>query len=168
MAGSAATAPASSIRRPTVRTVRWLRRHRPNRSADAGSCIRPAATAYVGRSRSARGLHCAAGARPCRRNRGIEKNATVNLVMNVLWAACCNHMRCFARFQSREPCARGYLRHTLPISGVLRWRCSKRPMDDTGQHGYLFDNASMTESSCRVETGAVAVAHLGAWGKEPN
>jgi hypothetical protein len=34
-------------------------------------------------------------------------------------------------------------------------------MDDAGQHGYRFANASMTES-CRVEIGAVAVAHP--WG----
>jgi hypothetical protein len=34
-------------------------------------------------------------------------------------------------------------------------------MDDAGQHGYPFANASMTES-CRVEIGAVTVAHP--WG----
>jgi hypothetical protein len=46
-------------------------------------------------------------------------------------------------------------------------RCSKGLMDDTGQHGYRFDNASMTESRS-VGTGAVAAARLRGLGKEPN
>jgi hypothetical protein len=40
-------------------------------------------------------------------------------------------------------------------------------MDDTGQYGYRFDNASMTES-CRVEVGPLPSLPDGIWGKEPN
>jgi hypothetical protein len=40
-------------------------------------------------------------------------------------------------------------------------------MDDTGQYGYRFGNASMTES-CRVEVGPLPSLPEGAWGKEPN
>jgi hypothetical protein len=46
-------------------------------------------------------------------------------------------------------------------------RCSKGPMDDSGQHGYRFDNASMTESRS-VELGPLPLLVYGAWGKEPN
>jgi hypothetical protein len=44
---------------------------------------------------------------------------------------------------------------------------SKGIMDDTGKHGYRFDNASMTES-CRVEMGPLPLLFHRAWGKEPN
>jgi hypothetical protein len=46
-------------------------------------------------------------------------------------------------------------------------RCSKGRMDDAGQHGYRFDNASMTESRS-VEPGSLPLLVYGAWGKEPN
>src|SRR4029078_12196916 len=52
----------------------------------------------------------------------------------------------------------GYLRHTLPISGVLRWQCSKGSMDLRAAYGYLFHNAWMTESSRGI--GAIAVARF--------
>ena len=50
-------------------------------------------------------------------------------------------------------------------------RRSKGLMDDTGQHGYRFDNASMTESRSvgRVlGLGPLPLLVYGAWGKEPN
>jgi hypothetical protein len=50
-----------------------------------------------------------------------------------------------------------------PRSGVA----SQGIMDDTGQYGYRFGNASMTES-CRVEVGPLPSLPEGAWGKEPN
>ena len=37
-------------------------------------------------------------------------------------------------------------------------------MDDAGQHGYRFDNASVTES-CRVELGPLPLLVLGLWGR---
>jgi hypothetical protein len=40
-------------------------------------------------------------------------------------------------------------------------------MDDTGQYGYRFRNASMTESR-RGEVGPLPLLPEGAWGKEPN
>jgi hypothetical protein len=40
-------------------------------------------------------------------------------------------------------------------------------MDDTGQHGYRFDNASMTESRS-VELVSLPLLVYGASGKEPN
>jgi hypothetical protein len=40
-------------------------------------------------------------------------------------------------------------------------------MDDTGQYGYRFSDASMTESF-RVEVGPLPLLPEGAWGKEPN
>jgi hypothetical protein len=46
-------------------------------------------------------------------------------------------------------------------------RCSKGLMDDSGKHGYRFDNASMTESRS-VEVGPLPLLVYGAWGKEPN
>jgi hypothetical protein len=46
-------------------------------------------------------------------------------------------------------------------------RCSKGLMDDTGQHGYRFDNASMTESRS-VELVSLPLLVYGASGKEPN
>ena len=45
--------------------------------------------------------------------------------------------------------------------------CSKGIMDDTGQYGYRFDNASMTES-CRVEVGPLPLLADRGLGKEPN
>ena len=55
---------------------------------------------------------------------------------------------------------------------MVYWRCSKGTMDGKNVHGYLFDNAGVTESY-RVEVGplpllAVEDRLLGAWGKEPN
>ena len=47
-----------------------------------------------------------------------------------------------------------------PRSGVAR----QGIMDDTGQHGYRFDNASMTES-CRVEVGPLPSLGLGLGGR---
>ena len=78
MAGSVISAPASSIRHPRDRSARWPRRRRPSRSADAGSCSRPAATACAGRSRSARVRRCAAAAVRCGRNPDIEKTLVKN------------------------------------------------------------------------------------------
>jgi len=37
--------------------------------------------------------------------------------------------------------AHGHLRHTLQISGVLRWQCSKGSIDQSCAYGYRFDNA---------------------------
>jgi hypothetical protein len=53
------------------------------------------------------------------------------------------------------------------IIALRERRCSKGLMDDTGQHGYRFDNASMTESRS-VGLGPLPLLVYGAWGKEPN
>ena len=46
-------------------------------------------------------------------------------------------------------------------------RRSKGRMDATGQYGYRFDNASMTESRS-VGLGPLPLLVFEAWGKEPN
>ena len=161
-AGTVRFAPASSSRRPIIRNVQSPRRHKPNMSAGAGSCSRPAATVYAGRPRSIRGRRCAAAGARCWRNPDSAGNGAMSS-----WAACRNHMLGCAQFQSKEPSVHGYLRHTWQISGFLRRPRGKGPMDDTGQHGYRFDNASMTESRC-VELGPLPLLVYGAWGKEPN
>ena len=72
---------------PQAEIARSPRRHRPSKSADAGNCIRPAATGYAGRSRSSRAPRCAAGAARLRKvapmRRGRASNAS--------WAGCCDH-----------------------------------------------------------------------------
>jgi hypothetical protein len=161
-AGTVRFAPASSSRRPIIRNVQSPRRHRPNRSAGAGSCSPPAATACAGRSRSIRGRRCAAAGAWCWRNPDSAGNEAMSSC-----AACRNHKRGCAQFQSKEPGEHGYLRHTWQISGLLRRHRSKGPMDDTDPQGYRFDNASMTESR-RVELGPLPLLVYGAWGKEPN
>src|ERR1700737_5407241 len=69
-------------------------------------------------------------------------------------------------FQGKEPRAQRYLRNSSKLSQGLG-AMSKGTMDDTGQHDYRFDNASMTES-CRVERGPMPPLVLGAGGKHPS
>jgi hypothetical protein len=97
MVGNATGAPASSIRRPTIRTVRSLRRHTPSNWADGGNCSRPAARGCGGKSRSARVLHCAAAALP---HSCIRDNSPA---MNASQAHCYKDERVFAKFQRMEP-----------------------------------------------------------------
>ena len=78
MGGSVRAAPVSSIHRPTGRTARSPRRHRPSKLADDGNCNRPAATACAGRSRSSHAQHCAAVAAFRSRSRG-KMNGTVDI-----------------------------------------------------------------------------------------
>jgi len=101
-AGTAISAPASSIRRPTIRSARSPRRHRPSMSAGAGNCSRPAATTYAGRSRSARVRRCAADGEAPLRNRDNVKTPA-NGALNGSRAACCNHVRSLAGFRAGNP-----------------------------------------------------------------
>ncbi len=110
-AGIAGSAPASSSRRPIIQNVRSPRRHRPNRSADDGSCNRPAATAYADRSRSIRGRRCAAAAARC-----WHIPCIVCEVTNDLRATCCTMYVVSRWFPSREPRRRRYLRHSSQLS----------------------------------------------------
>ena len=162
-AGSAVSAPASSIRRPTGRSVRSLRRHTPSRSADAGSCSRPAATACAGRSRSARDPHCAADDGRCWHN---PCNA-FEVTMKDLRAPCWTMYVILRVFQAEELNACRYLRHSSQLSHRRSGGARQGIMDDTGQYSYRFSDASMTESF-RVEVGPLPSLPEGAWGKEPN
>lgn len=141
-AGSATAAPGSSSLRPTTRSARSPHRHRPSRSADAGNCIRRAATGYDGKSRSSRARHCAEGAAGC----WPSPRRAVNATMNVSWAACRNRVRRFARFPCREPLPLIFMPHSHKYQ-CLGWRCSKGSMDPNLSHSYPFHNAGVTESS---------------------
>ena len=160
-AGSATAAPASSIRRPTARSARSPRRHRPSRLADGGSCNQPAATACAGKSRSGRVRHCAAGV--ARRERSRDMTVSVN----ASWAQCCNHVRANARFPGTEPVDARYLRHTLEISHNLE-RGAANVNRLCGRRGYLFHNAGVTRIVRELSVLNLGRCHrsLGA-GKEP-
>jgi hypothetical protein len=158
--GSATGEPASSIRRPTIRNVQSLRRHRANRSADAGSCTRPTATACAGKSRSRRARHCAAGGR-------LRWRSPHNAVtMNASWAACCKHKRYLRSSRARNWSSQVIVPQFEKYQ-CFGWRCSKGPMDDEVCHGYPSDNARMTESF-GVGLGPLPPLVLGPVGKEPN
>jgi len=94
---SEAGAPASSIRRPTIRSARLPRRHTPNRLADVGSCSRRKAIACAGKSRSGRARHCGANVAANRRSRGRKRKIQAS------WAWGRNHVRSGARFPDMEP-----------------------------------------------------------------
>jgi hypothetical protein len=69
-------------------------------------------------------------------------------------------------FQSKEPHPQIF---TPQLAIIRRFEgdAAKVLWTATGQQGYRFDNASMTES-CRVEMGPLPLLALWAWGKEPN
>jgi hypothetical protein len=133
MVGSAAAAPMSSSRRPRVRSARSLHRHRSNRSANDGSCNRPAATACAGKSRSSRAPHCAAAVA----RRWRSRNNAVNVAMNVSWAICSSSSAVLlssaagnsARYaiESHQPKYRTYLNALQQMS-----------MDGLATRGYFF------------------------------
>jgi hypothetical protein len=161
-AGIATAAPASSIHRPTIRNAQWPRRHRPNRSADAGSCSRPAETGCAGRSRSGRGPHCGAGVSASRRSRGKANEDA----MNASWAACRDQVRVNARgSEAGNRCRLAFAPHIRKYCMFLL-RCSKGSVDDRDEPDYVFNEAGMTESF-GVELGPLPLPVLGAWGKEP-
>ena len=151
---------------PQIRSARSPRRHRPNMSAGAGNCSRPAATACAGRSRSARVRHCAAdGEAPLAQSGQCETpaNGALNGSAGSRAAIMC------AVWQGSERGTQGcrYLRHTCANIARFRRQCSQGLWTVTGQYGYRFDNAWMTES-CSVVLGPLPSLRWGAWGKEPN
>jgi hypothetical protein len=161
-AGSAIAALTSSILRPTARSARSPRRHRPSRSANAGSCNPPAATRYAGKSKSSRARHCAAGAVSCRRSGDNAMNGR----MSASWAACHNHRRGFARFPSMEPRNHRYLRHTLENITCFGWWCRQGSMDDKVLHGYLF-MTPVSQNQLALNGGHCTARFFGVLGKEP-
>jgi hypothetical protein len=87
--------------------------------------------------------------------------------MNASWGAMLNHMRSLRVSQAGTECVQIFTPHFAIIAPESYGGSSKGIMDDSGQHGYRFDNADMTES-CRVEMGPLPLLVDGAWGKEPN
>jgi hypothetical protein len=156
--GSATAAPASSIRRPTTRNARSLRRRRPNRSADGGNCSRPRATACAGKSRSARGRRCAADAMP----RWCSAHNVVT--MSDSWAVAA----IFGEDLRGSPAWNSSSQIIVPQFGKYQWfgwRCSKGSMDAENRYGYPFHNARMTES---FDVEPLPPLVLGLARKEPN
>ena len=150
---SATGARASSSRRPRVRTARSPRRHRRSRSADGGSCSRPAARAYGGRARSARGR---IARQPQRASvTGVEQCSQVECFM----CAVLHPVRAIARFRRREPQA-VVSRHTLP---AFREQCSKYLWTICIPPDTIF-MTSMCRTHVDVETG-LATDRFGAWGR---
>jgi hypothetical protein len=78
-----------------------------------------------------------------------------------------NYLRSFPVVPKRGTLSTQIFTPQFAIIAPRKRRCSKGPMDDTGQHGYRFDNASLTESRS-VELGPLPLLVDGAWGKEPN
>ena len=159
-AGSATAGPTSSIRRPTIQNARSPRRHRPNRSADAGNCSRPRATACAGKSISVRVRRCAAVGRP------HWHNPRKAVTMDASWAACCD----LGRGMRGSMAWNSSLQVIVPQFEKYqwsRWQCSKGSMDDQSWRGYFLDDARMTESF-GVELGPLPLTVLGLAGKEPN
>ena len=156
-AGSATAVPVSSIRRPKVRSARSPRRHKPSKSADGGSCNRPAARGCADRSRSTPVRRCVA-AEPPRWNN--PRNA---VTMNVSWAVCWNPVRGFAWFPGMEPCSRIIVPHFEKYQWFVRQR-SKGSMDDWGYAVYASHNAE----SFGVESGPLPPLILELAGKGPN
>ena len=66
--------------------------------------------------------------------------------MNASWATCCNHMRGFARFPRREPALADICATLCKYRTFYGGSAAKVLWTIRGRHGYLFDNAWMTES----------------------
>ena len=161
--GSAAAAPMSSSRRPIARNARSLHRHRSNRSADAGNCNRPAATACC---RYTPDYRAPGIARQPLRSRWRSPSNAMNVAMNVSWAICTSLSAVLlssvagnsARYAigSQQPEHRIYLNALQQIS-----------MDAFCDPKVPFHNVLMTESF-GVELGPLPLLGFGAWGKEPS
>jgi hypothetical protein len=160
-AGIAATAPGSSIRRPIIRSARWPRRHRPSRSADAGSCSRPAEIGCAGRSRSCCGPHCAAAVPARRRSRDKAKMGA----MSASWAVCDHICECRRGSQARNRSRLTFAPHLEKYRMVLlhatkvRWTVAPSAVS--------FSMTPACQESLGVELGPLPLPVLGAWGKEP-
>jgi hypothetical protein len=140
---SATAAPASSIRHPTSRNARLLRRRRPSRSAGAGNCNQPGAIAYAGKSRSCRVRHGAAIARPSARN--LHNAPASGTLSDISWAACSLDELDLPGSQAWNRQPNVIVPHSPEIQ-PFQWQRSKGPMDDDHSGGYAFFETAVTES----------------------
>ena len=87
--------------------------------------------------------------------------------MNDLSAAYRNYVRSLAGVPSQGTVLLQIFTPQFATIAAREWRCNKGAMDGSGQQGYRFGDAAVTES-WRVDMGPLPLLVYGAWGKEPN